>query len=53
MLTEKQIARLAGLAPFARDSGTLRGVRRIHGGRAKVRRALFQRPGLGCAGTRR
>jgi transposase len=40
-LNEKQIASLAGLAPFACDSGTLRGVRRIHGGRAKVRRALF------------
>jgi transposase len=40
-LTEKQIASLAGLAPFACDSGTLRGVRRIYGGRAKVRRALF------------
>ncbi len=40
-LTEKQIASLAGLAPFACDSGTLRGVRRIHGGWAKVRRALF------------
>jgi transposase len=40
-LNEKQIASLAGLAPFARDSGTLRGVRRIYGGRAKVRRGLF------------
>ena len=36
-----QAASLAGLAPFARDSGTLRGVRTIFGGRAKVRRALF------------
>ena len=40
-LNEKQIASLAGLAPFACDSGTLRGGRRIYGGRAKVRRALF------------
>jgi transposase len=46
-LTEKQIASLAGLAPFARDSGTLRGVRRIHGGRAKVRRALFHAARVG------
>lgn len=40
-LTGRQAASLAGLAPFARDSGTLRGVRTIFGGRAKVRRALF------------
>ncbi|UEM03694.1 IS110 family transposase (plasmid) [Skermanella rosea] len=40
-LNEKQVASLAGLAPFACDSGTLRGVRRIYGGRAKVRHALF------------
>jgi transposase len=46
-LTEKQIASLAGLAPFACDSGTLRGVRRIHGGRAKVRRALFHAARVG------
>jgi transposase len=32
---------LAGLAPFARDSGTQRGVRHIRGGRADVRRALY------------
>lgn len=46
-LNEKQIASLAGLAPFACDSGTLRGVRRIHGGRAKVRRALFHAARVG------
>jgi transposase len=40
-LSEKQAASLAGLAPFACDSGTLRGVRRIYGGRPKVRHALF------------
>jgi transposase len=40
-LTDKQAASLAGLAPFARDSGTLRGVRTIHGGRPRVRGALF------------
>jgi transposase len=38
-LSEKQAASLAGLAPFA--CGTLRGVRRIYGGRPKVRHALF------------
>lgn len=32
---------LAGLAPFAADSGTRSGPRRIRGGRATVRRALY------------
>ena len=40
-LTRKQIAALAGLAPFNRDSGTLRGSRCIWGGRAQVRRVLY------------
>lgn len=40
-LTAKQIASLAGLAPHACDSGTLRGHRMIYGGRAAVRRALY------------
>ena len=39
-LTGKQIASLAGLAPRARDSGTVRGARTIFGGRAEVRTAL-------------
>jgi transposase len=39
-LNERQAASLAGLAPFARDSGQRRGVREIAGGRPKVRRAL-------------
>jgi transposase len=39
-LNRKQIAALAGVAPFNRDSGTMRGSRRIWGGRAQVRRAL-------------
>lgn len=39
-LDRKRIAALAGLAPMARDSGTLRGRRRIGGGRADVRSAL-------------
>jgi transposase len=38
MLNRKQIAALAGLAPFNRDSGKLRGSRCIWGGRAQVRR---------------
>jgi transposase len=37
----KQIAALAGLAPFNRDSGSLRGSRCIWGGRAQVRRVLY------------
>ena len=40
-LTHKQIATLAGLAPLARDSGTLRGKRMVWGGRAPVRTALY------------
>jgi transposase len=37
----KTIAALAGLAPFNRDSGKLRGQRSISGGRTQVRRALY------------
>lgn len=40
-LTGKQLASLAGLAPRARDSGTMRGARTIFGGRAEVRTALY------------
>jgi len=40
-LTNKQIAALVGVAPFNRDSGALRGKRRIRGGRASVRTILF------------
>ena len=36
-----QIASLAGLAPFNRDSGSWRGQRHIHGGRHRVRKALY------------
>jgi transposase len=41
MLNCKQIAALAGLAPFNRDSGRMRGKRCIWGGRAQVRRVLY------------
>ena len=37
----KAIAALAGLAPFNADSGQWRGTRRIHGGRRRVREALY------------
>lgn len=36
-----EIARLGGLAPIARDSGKMRGKRRIGGGRPRVRAALY------------
>jgi transposase len=37
----KQLAALAGLAPFNLDSGDKRGQRRIRGGRRRVRQALY------------
>lgn len=40
-LTSKEIAALIGLAPFAVDSGKFRGQRKIWGGRADVRTALY------------
>ncbi len=40
-LNRKQIAALVGVAPLAKDSGTLRGKRMVWGGRAPVRAALF------------
>ena len=40
-LTRKQIAALVGVAPHARDSGTLRGKRMVWGGRAPVRAVLY------------
>ena len=40
-LNRRQIASLTGVAPFNRDSGKLRGKRRIRGGRAQSRTALF------------
>lgn len=40
-LNRAEIAALAGVAPFNCDSGTLRGQRRIEGGRARLRRVLY------------
>jgi transposase len=40
-LSRKQIAALVGVAPHARDSGTLRGKRMVWGGRAQVRAVLY------------
>ena len=39
-LNRRQIAALVGVAPFNRDSGTLRGKRAVWGGRSQVRGAL-------------
>ena len=41
MLDRRQIAALLGVAPFNRDSGTLRGKRTVWGGRARVRSTLY------------
>ncbi len=40
-LNRKQIAALVGVAPLARDSGTLRGHRMVWGGRGSVRAVLY------------
>lgn len=40
-LTRRQIAALVGVAPLARDSGTLRGRRTVWGGRRQVRPVLY------------
>lgn len=39
-LNRRQICTLVGVAPYAKDSGSIRGRRRIAGGRFEVRRAL-------------
>jgi transposase len=41
MLNRKKIANLVGVAPLNCDSGHFRGIRRIKGGRANVRRKLY------------
>ncbi len=40
-LNRRQIAALVGVAPFNRDSGSLRGKRMVWGGRARVRSVLY------------
>ena len=40
-LNRKEVAALAGVAPFNRDSGTLRGKRTVWGGRRRLRQALY------------
>lgn len=40
-LTNREVAALCGLAPFNKDSGSMRGKRRIKGGRAPIRTMLY------------
>ncbi|EDY81324.1 Transposase IS116/IS110/IS902 family protein [Verrucomicrobiia bacterium DG1235] len=40
-LSRNQVVALAGLAPYNRDSGDSKKIRKIFGGRAKVRRCLY------------
>ena len=40
-LSRKEIAALAGLAPYNRDSGAFRGQRHIYGGRKRIRACLY------------
>ncbi len=47
-LTGKQAAALAGLAPFARESGPWKGQRSIRGGRTRLRCALYMAALVAC-----
>ena len=40
-LNRREIAALVGVAPMAKDSGSIRGRRRIQGGRFEIRRVLY------------
>jgi len=40
-LTRQQVAALAGVAPYPRESGMWKGKRRIYGGRGAVRKAMY------------
>lgn len=40
-LSRREIAKLVGIAPLSRDSGTMRGRRFVQGGRANVRAVLY------------
>jgi transposase len=40
-LSRREIAKLVGVAPLSRDSGTMRGRRFVQGGRATVRGVLY------------
>lgn len=43
-LARPQLAALVGIAPFNVDSGTRRGQRHVHGGRGRLRQALYMAP---------
>jgi transposase len=47
-LSHREIATLVGLAPLARDSGTMKGKRMVCGGRAPVRSALYMAAVVGA-----
>jgi hypothetical protein len=46
-LNRKQIAAFVGVAPFNRDTGSLRGRRMIWGGRSSIRAVLYDRGAKG------
>lgn len=48
-LSRREVAALVGVAPLARDSGTLRGRRSCWGGRAQVRAVLYMAAVTGAA----
>ena len=47
-LKRTKIAALVGLAPYLKESGTFKGKRKIEGGRAKVRNALYMAAHTAC-----
>lgn len=47
-LSQREIATLVGLAPLARDIGTMKGKRMVFGGRAPVRSALYMAAVVGA-----
>lgn len=50
--SRSELAALAGVAPFDRDSGKTKKTRRIFGGRAKVRRVLYMAAGVAAVHNR-
>jgi len=51
-LNRQEVAALAGLAPWTRESGSMKGLRRIGGGRPEVRLALYMAALSAAAATR-
>lgn len=47
-LDRQQVAALAGMAPHANESGSWKGRRRIYGGRAQVRKAMYMAARSAC-----